>query len=520
MSAQQSPATTPDSMIGCKIGHYTIRKRIGQGGMGVVYEAVHDKIQQRVAIKVLHKEMSQDDKVVQRFFNEANAISMAQHSSIVKIMDYGQLESGTAYIMMEFLEGEPLLTRIERAQDKGTALGLQMVIEICRQTATALSLIHEKNIVHRDLKPENIFVVPDSVAPLGERVKLLDFGIAKFLDGPVRKTTVGMILGTPLYMSPEQCEGREDLNAKVDVYALGAMMYEMVAGRLPFQADTAAALMRQHMFKQAPRLKEHAPTAPQGLDDLISEMLRKDPTERPAMSEIVRRLDQLLPLVSGKNDPLVEGVRVPRVPRRTGVGEDQALDPLAATVGDVSRSGRTAKEQRVPSGSQSSSAHGTQPAMEHRRIQTPILIGAIAVLMVGLLVAIFVIPSRTPETGKAATPPQSKDSQPPQPASKTATTKAVEPSTAPHTPPEVPGPDADKSKPAAAETVATETTDADKGSKPGRKKVTKVGKAGKAGPTDKPAEVMKAESPEKPSKPVGKTAKDSASSDIGVWRDP
>ena len=513
MSAQQSPATTPDSMIGCKIGHYTIRKRIGQGGMGVVYEAVHDKIQQRVAIKVLHKEMSQDEKVVQRFFNEANAISMAQHSSIVKIMDYGQLDGGPAYIMMEFLEGEPLLTRIERAQDKGTALGLQMVIEICRQTATALSLIHEKNIVHRDLKPENIFVVPDSVAPLGERVKLLDFGIAKFLDGPVRKTTVGMILGTPLYMSPEQCEGREDLNAKVDVYALGAMMYEMVAGRLPFQADTAAALMRQHMFKPAPRLREHAPTAPQGLDDLIAEMLRKDPVERPSMSEIVRRLEQILPSVSGKTAPLVEGVRVPRVPRRTGVGEDQALDPLAATVGDVSRSGRTAKEQRVPSGSQSSSALGTQPEMEHRRIQTPILIGAIAVLLVGLLVAIFVIPTRTAETRKPAQ----------QPANPTLTTKAAEPGTAPHTPPEAPTTDAGKSKSAVAEAVATESSDAEKGGKAGRKKGTKVGKVGKAGPadkTDKTAEVVKAEPAEKSNKPAGKAGKDSSASDIGVWRDP
>ena len=238
------------------------------------------------------------------------------------------------------------------------------------------------------------------------------------------------------------------------------------------------------------------------------------------MSEIVRRLDQLLPLVSGKNDPLVEGVRVPRVPRRTGVGEDQALDPLAATVGDVSRSGRTAKEQRVPSGSQSSSAHGTQPAMEPRRIQTPILIGAIAVLMVGLLVAIFVIPSRTVETGKAATPSQSKDSQPPQPAHSTATTKAVEPSAAPHAPPETPGTEADKTKSAVPETVATESTDADKGGKPGRKKVTKFGKAGKAGPSDKPADVVKAEPTEKPSKPVGKAGKDSAASDIGVWRDP
>ena len=150
MPAPQSPASTSDHLIGRRIGHYTIRRRIGQGGMGVVFEAVHDRIQQRVAIKVLHKEMSSDDKVVQRFFNEAQAISLAQHSSIVKIMDYGQLDDGTAYIMMEFLDGEPLLTRLERAQDEGKGLGLHMVVELSRQIAAALSVIHAKNIVHRD----------------------------------------------------------------------------------------------------------------------------------------------------------------------------------------------------------------------------------------------------------------------------------------------------------------------------------------------------------------------------------
>ncbi|MFO0576866.1 MAG: serine/threonine-protein kinase [Polyangia bacterium] len=226
-AAASSPAAA-DSMIGRQIGGYKIERRIGSGGMGVVYQARHDKIvAKRVAIKVLHKEMSADAKLVKRFFNEANAISRAQHSSIVQVYDYGQLEDGTAYIMMEMLEGEPLLTRIESAQARGTGLGLHLVVELGRQIATALAVTHSKNIVHRDLKPENIFVVPDEVAPLGERVKLLDFGIAKVLEGETRKTTVGIILGTPLYMSPEQCEGREDLDAKVDVYALGVMLFEL-----------------------------------------------------------------------------------------------------------------------------------------------------------------------------------------------------------------------------------------------------------------------------------------------------
>jgi len=516
MSASQSPATSSDSMIGRKIGHYTISRRIGQGGMGIVYEAIHDKIKQRVAIKVLHKEMSQDEKVVQRFFNEANAISMAQHSSIVKIMDYGQLEDGTAYIMMEFLEGEPLLSRLERAQASGTGLGLHMVVEIGRQTAAALSLIHDKNIVHRDLKPENIFVVPDSIAPLGERVKLLDFGIAKFLDGPVRKTTVGMILGTPLYMSPEQCEGREDLNAKVDVYALGAMLFEMVSGRLPFVADTAAALMRQHMFKAAPRLREQVPNAPQALDELIAEMLRKEPAERPDMKDIATRLEQLLPEVTGKTAPLVEGISVPKVARKTGVADVGTTDPLAATVGEPNRS--SGKEQRISGGSHSPFAQAkvsTRRELPAVRSRVPVLVGTIVVLMVALVLAIFVLPKKRDATTLR---PDVIPVAPVAPSAAPSAGKPGDPATAPaNGTPAVAATDTTKAKPPTGD--AALLSEADRNAKAGRKKVGKA-KVGKlAAGTDKPAEPAKSTVEEKPAKPAAKSTKDSGA-DIGVWRDP
>ena len=514
MPAPQSPASTSDHLIGRRIGHYTIRRRIGQGGMGVVFEAVHDRIQQRVAIKVLHKEMSSDDKVVQRFFNEAQAISLAQHSSIVKIMDYGQLDDGTAYIMMEFLDGEPLLTRLERAQDEGKGLGLHMVVELSRQIAAALSVIHAKNIVHRDLKPENIFVVPDSVAPLGERVKLLDFGIAKFLDGPVRKTTVGMILGTPLYMSPEQCEGREDLNAQVDVYALGAMMFEMIAGRLPFHADTAAALMRQHMFKAAPRLRDCAQAAPQDLDDLIDQMLRKEPSERPTMTEIAQRLDQMLPGVSGKGSPLVEGVRIPRVPRRTGVGGDLTLDPLAETVGDVSLSGKTSKEQRVPSGSQLKSGPHTQPTVE--RPKTPLVVGALVLVLLGAMLATMSNPA---QRTKPVASPMPSVTQPKELAPPPEPPRPVEPVT-----PVVPAMPAAASDEKAKATEPAEPSEPMKAGKAPPKKMMKMTKPVRA-MAEKPADraAAPAEPPaEKPvEKPVEKPKPKSATgSDIGVWRDP
>jgi len=151
MPAEPTPAK-PDPLVGRKVGGYAITRKIGQGGMGVVYEAQHERIaQQRAAIKVLHQELSSDEKVLQRFFMEAKAISMAQHSSIVKIFDFGQLDDGTAYIMMEFLDGEPLQSRMERAQQRKESLPLGQVIELGRQSATALAVIHDKNIVHRDI---------------------------------------------------------------------------------------------------------------------------------------------------------------------------------------------------------------------------------------------------------------------------------------------------------------------------------------------------------------------------------
>ena len=331
--ADAKPADDP--MVGRKVGAYEVIRRIGQGGMGVVYEARHDKLQQRAAIKCLHQELSQDGKILQRFFNEARAISMSRHSNIVTIYDFGQLDDSTAFILMEFLEGETLLSKMERLQLQRQTLDLHTVVELGRQVATAMALIHSKSIVHRDLKPENIFVVPDSVAPLGERVKLLDFGIAKFLEGPVRKTTVGMILGTPLYMSPEQCEGAEDLDAKVDVYSLGILLFEMLVGRLPFIADTAAALMRQHMFKEPPHLAAEIKNIPPELDALVSRMLAKRAADRPSMDEVADTLEALLAQVAPAKST-TGARRAVSARNRSSQPDTPRPDPYASTIGGAS----------------------------------------------------------------------------------------------------------------------------------------------------------------------------------------
>jgi serine/threonine protein kinase len=191
-----------DEHIGQRIGSYRIVRELGRGGMGIVYEAVHDQLGQRAVIKTLQPQLSQNQAFSQRFLVEARAISIVQHPGLVKIFDFGQLPDKTLYILMEHLAGEPLSDRLCREKlDEPSALRL------ARQIASTLQVAHERGVIHRDLKPANIFVIPDPEAPAGERVKLLDFGLAKIEEGPAgsgpRSTTPGTIMGTPVYMSPE-----------------------------------------------------------------------------------------------------------------------------------------------------------------------------------------------------------------------------------------------------------------------------------------------------------------------------
>ena len=205
------------------------------------------------------------------------------------------------------------------------------------QPIDLLQLLSEKGVVHRDLKPENVFIVPDPAVACGQRVKLLDFGIAKFLESEARKTTIGMILGTPLYMSPEQCEGSQELDAKVDVYALGVMLYEMIAGRLPFVADSTAAIMRQHLFKEPPALAEQRAEIPVALTTLVHRLLAKQPSERPTMLEVVAAIGELLPPAdqhaSGLRQELALHIAVHR--QHIVAKDDTATDPLAPTLGNT-----------------------------------------------------------------------------------------------------------------------------------------------------------------------------------------
>jgi serine/threonine-protein kinase len=281
--------------VGQRIGKYRIVRKIGQGGMGAVFEAVHEEIGRRAAIKVLLPEFTTDPQNIARFFNEARAVNIIQHPGLVGMFESGRMEDGSAYIVMEFLEGELLSNRLIKANK----LSLKSALTLCRQIASALAAAHMKRIVHRDLKPENIMLVPDPETADGERVKVFDFGIAKLrVDslGPGRGpslTQTGMIMGTPTHMAPEQCRGETDISGKADVYALGVVLYQALAGHPPFMAPSTGELLSMHLRDKPTRLRRIDPALPDMVEDLVARMLEKEPGDRPEMSEVVIELEAL-----------------------------------------------------------------------------------------------------------------------------------------------------------------------------------------------------------------------------------
>lgn len=275
-----------------QIGPYRILRKLGQGGMGSVFEGIHDAIERRVAIKVLNTELAQDSEFAKRFLNEARVVNRVSHPGIVQVFDYGQIPDGTTYIVMEFLDGESLGSRLKESKEP---IGLEELLSLSQQIAEALAATHAKGIIHRDLKPDNVMIVAEPSAPGGKRVKILDFGIAKLsADMTARaKTRTGAVMGTPAYMSPEQCQDAKGIDGKTDVYALGVMLYEMTSGGLPFQAQAFSALILQHIQAEPLPLLSKNPALPREVCDLVHAMLAKNPQMRPNMVQCAAMLENL-----------------------------------------------------------------------------------------------------------------------------------------------------------------------------------------------------------------------------------
>ncbi|MBK8997945.1 MAG: serine/threonine protein kinase [Myxococcales bacterium] len=262
-----------DPRIGTTIaGRYVVEDVIGEGGMATVYRAKHRLSDRHVAIKIMNQELARNPVIQERFRREAKAAQKIAHPNIIEILDQGETGDGSLYLVMELLEGETLADVVERGK-----VPMERTLPILIQISRALARAHDLEVIHRDLKPENIFLArtPDG----GEVVKLLDFGIARSMQD-VRLTGSGEVFGTPQYMAPERITSTE-AGPAADLYALGVMAFEMFTGRLPFEANDVASWFLKHMKEAPPSMRQIDPALSAELDELVLELLAKDPTDRP-----------------------------------------------------------------------------------------------------------------------------------------------------------------------------------------------------------------------------------------------
>ncbi|SEK95787.1 Serine/threonine protein kinase [Stigmatella aurantiaca] len=271
-----------------QVGPYQVPRLLGQGGMGAVHEAVDGRTGQRVALKLLFPEAAKDPQRVARFLNEARALAQVEHPGVVRILHWDEV-AGTAFLAMELLQGVSLR---EWMRNQGGPAPLRAALALGEQTARIMEEVHARGVVHRDLKPENIFLCPDGETFPGYRLKLLDFGIAKLPPLTVDAhgatqlhTHETAFMGTVSYMAPEQFLSTATVSDRADVYALGMMLFEMLAGRLPFAAGDTLEVAAAHLREEPPSLRRFVPTLPGGLSKFIASMLAKDPAERPGMRQ-------------------------------------------------------------------------------------------------------------------------------------------------------------------------------------------------------------------------------------------
>lgn len=312
--APTQQVSAADGKVGMLCGNFRVLRKLGEGGMGVVYEAEHRQIGKRAAVKLMHAEFAENAEFAARFLNEARAVNIIRHPSLVEIFEYGQLPDGTLFIVMEFLEGQTLYDRFVKSGQPGPLLPS---LQIAHQVAQALAAAHDKNIVHRDLKPENIMLISDPLHPDELRVKVLDFGIAKIArrSAPSAddRTRVGAYMGTPLYMAPEQHGRAEEVDGRADVFAFGVILHELLAGKPPFQGSALSLL-----GKPAPLLSSLRSDLPAGLSELVLRMMSLETTQRPTMTEVVETLSAYL---HQKNDDS-------RLPRLALLGSAAMLSVL------------------------------------------------------------------------------------------------------------------------------------------------------------------------------------------------
>ena len=308
---------------GTNVGGYEVTGKIGEGGMGEVFSGVHPVIGKQVAIKVLQRAWSRDPNMARRFITEARAVNSIGHENIVDIFAFGELPSGELYLVMELLSGESLGERLDHPPPVAQSEAVQILSDVC----DALAAAHQSGIVHRDLKPDNIFLTQSKT---GKRTtKLLDFGIAKLMGaGKMGSTQTGMAVGTPHYMSPEQCLGKE-VDARSDIYSLGVIMYQVFTSRLPFSGEAFIEVMNGHLTGRATDPQTLA-KMPLRLANLILACMRKAQGERPTLSQIRDDLAKVSKELSGGTVPLAESSQDQPASLKT-VSQKHAAPPTPVT---------------------------------------------------------------------------------------------------------------------------------------------------------------------------------------------
>ncbi|MCM3904806.1 MAG: serine/threonine protein kinase [Pyrinomonadaceae bacterium] len=406
---------------------YRIEKRLGIGGMCTVYRARHLLIDRPVAIKVLNPRFVEDEAAQVRFRREARAAGRLQHTNAVGVTDFGST-SGYVYIVMELLEGRTLREVLAKEAPLDTARAVALML----QTAAAVAAAHEAGIIHRDLKPANIFIVQNSEVPAV--VKVLDFGIAKLAaesfddDDPKTLTLVGVMIGTPRYMSPEQCDGAE-LTPAADVYSLGVILYEMLSGVVPFSGSTPLAIAIKHSSEEPRRPSEYVASIPPALEQVVLHALQKRPEDRPANAaefrlELLATAERLgLEHAAVTSAPDIQALRdvgtespsgrlvidISRLRENraaTSSGETTVISPaLAAAVINSDSTGAPAYSASVSSGKQSFPRVRIELGQIQRFRKEPLLILALAGLILVAAISYFALRSQdvAPATNANAT---------------------------------------------------------------------------------------------------------------------
>lgn len=358
-------------LIGETVGPYQIMAQLGSGGMATVFKAYHAVLDRYVAIKVLHPAFKHDPNFLSRFQREARIVAKLEHPHIVPVFDFSEA-GGQPYLVMRFIEGETLKARLA-----ARSLPLDEVRRVIKPVAEALSYAHGQGVLHRDVKPSNILLTADG------GVYLADFGLARIAQAGESTLSQDSLLGTPQYISPEQAQGQSDLDARTDVYSLGVVVYELLVGRVPYQADTPYAVIHDHIYAPLPLPRSLKPDFPEALERVLLKALAKDRSDRYAsVSEFYTALDHAIDSThvnAAAPRPVVAPVSNPIDPT-TPIGPAVSSDPLATRAMPAER-----------------------PAPKSRLVWA---IGALAVILVALI-AVALSRAQQPLPSAAGSPAES-----------------------------------------------------------------------------------------------------------------